>query len=179
MSGLRYFLKAGAKLDRQEMLDDLIAIIPKRPSLIYLVCRYLGFYLSDIDDDFFNTKEKFIHAEYEKVWRTYCENSLTEWTKFWLLKVLSAPKFAKEHGGFQTELNRIVADPNTKFLRPLAFFYKGYLRDLIRWDKAVKGDILNEVTGFYIGRHKATNKKFKNGSRKSNLLLLCNLFKGC
>lgn len=145
MSGLKYFLKAGAKLDRQEMLDDLIALIPKRPSLIYLVCRYLGFYLSDIDDDFFNTKEKFIHAEYEKVWKTYCENSLTEWTKFWLLKVLSAPKFAKEHNGFQAELNKIVVDPKAKFLRPLAFFYKGYLRDSIRWDKAMKGDILNEV----------------------------------
>lgn len=145
MSGLRYFLKAGAKLERQEMLDDLIALIPKRPSLIYLVCRYLGFYLSDVDDDFFNTKEKFIHAEYEKVWKTYCENSLTEWTKFWLLKVLSAPKFAKEHSGFQAELNRIVADPKAKFLRPLAFFYKGYLRDSIRWDKAMKGDPLDEV----------------------------------
>jgi len=56
---LRYYLKAGAKLGSPEMLDDLIALIPKRPSLIYLVCRDLGFYLSDVDDDFYEANKTF------------------------------------------------------------------------------------------------------------------------
>ncbi|MEK7120831.1 MAG: reverse transcriptase domain-containing protein [Patescibacteria group bacterium] len=133
ISGLKYYLKAEAGLGNPKTLDNLIALIPKKPSLIFLVSRYLGFYFSDPDRNFYKADEKLIRSKYEKVWKTYSSNSLTEWTKFWLLKVLSAPPFAKDHEEFQSELNRIVADPNpdAKFLRPLAFFYKAYVRGQI------------------------------------------------
>jgi len=131
ISGLRYYLKAGANIGNPQMLDDLISLIPKRPSLTYLICRYLGYYFSDVDKDFYKANEKLIRSKYEKVWKTYSDNSLTEWTKFWLLKVLSAPPFAKDHEDFQSELRKIVADPNAKFLRPLAFFYKAYVKEQI------------------------------------------------
>ncbi|MDE1970028.1 MAG: hypothetical protein KGI50_00400 [Patescibacteria group bacterium] len=145
ISCLRYYLKAGGKWGNPKILDDLIALIPKKPSLTFLICRYLGFFLSDIDDNFYEANKKFIHAKYEKIWKIYCDNSLTEWTKFWLLKVLSASPFAKNHNGFQMELSRIVADPNAKFLRPLAFFYKAYARDMVRWNKAVSGESLDSI----------------------------------
>ncbi|MDP3727008.1 MAG: reverse transcriptase domain-containing protein [bacterium] len=128
ISGLKYYLKAGANTDNPETFDDLISIIPKRPSLIYLICRYVGFYISDIDKDFYKTNKEIIRSKYGKVWKIYSGNSLTEWTKFWLLKVLSAPPFAKDHTGFQSELNKIITDPKAKFLRPLAFFYKAFVK---------------------------------------------------
>jgi len=131
ISGLKYYLKAGANIGNPEMLDDLISLIPKKPSLIYLICRYLGYYFSDVDKDFYKANEKLIRSKYEKVWKTYTNNSLTDWTKFWLLKILSAPPFAKDHTGFQSELNKIITDPKAKFLRPLAFFYKAYVKEQI------------------------------------------------
>ncbi len=167
ISELRYYLKAGANLGSPEMLDDLIALIPKRPSLIYLVCRYLGSYLSDIDKDFYETHKKLIHSKYEKVWKTYCGNSLTGWTKFWLLKVLSAPTFAKEHNGFQSELNGIVADPNAKFLRPLAFFYKAYVGNLAR-DKVMKGKPIDSIdAGFTLDDIKRHIRNSKTETEKA------------
>jgi hypothetical protein len=75
----------------------------------------------------------------------YRNKSLTQWTKFSLLKILSAPPFAREHKGFQGELNRIVADTNAQFLRPLAFFYKAYARDMVRWEKALKKESIHAV----------------------------------
>ncbi|MGD0328112.1 MAG: reverse transcriptase domain-containing protein [Minisyncoccia bacterium] len=128
ISGLKYYLKAEAGLGNSEVLDNLIALIPKKPSLIFLISRYLSFYLSDINIVFNKADKKLIRSKYEKIWKTYNGNSLTGWTKFWLLKVLSTPSFAKDHEGFQSELNRIIADPDTNFLRPLAFFYKAYTR---------------------------------------------------
>ncbi|MFH1866582.1 MAG: RNA-directed DNA polymerase, partial [Patescibacteria group bacterium] len=129
ISGLKYYLKAGEKLGSPEILDDLIAIIPKRPSLIYLICRYIGFFLSESGKFLYNLDEKLIQSKYEKIWKIYSKNSLTEWARFWLLKILSAPTFAKDHSEFQTELNRIITDTNAKFLRPLVFFYKAYIKE--------------------------------------------------
>lgn len=141
ISGLKYYLKARWGIAEPKILDDLITVIPKRPSLIYFISRYLGFYLSDIwslassndlsdgDKKFFRGIKDLNYAIYEKIWKTYCDNSFTDWTKFWLLKILSTSLFSKEYPAFQSELNRIIADPKAKFLRPLAFFYKAYVRE--------------------------------------------------
>ncbi|HOX10367.1 MAG TPA: reverse transcriptase domain-containing protein [Candidatus Moranbacteria bacterium] len=129
MSALKYYLKSGVDLGNTEMLNDLIALVLMRPSLTYLVCRYLGFYFSELNKFLYGAKEDIIHSKYERVWKTYHSNSLTDWTKFWLLKVLSAPLFAKNHTGFQMELDRIIADPKAKFFRPLAFFYRAYMKE--------------------------------------------------
>jgi len=141
ISGLRYYLKAGWGIAEPTILDDLITVIPKKPSLIYHISRYLGFYLSDIwhlaspndlsdrDKEFYRGIKELNYAIYEKIWKTYCDNSFTDWTKFWLLKILSTSLFSKEYPAFQSELNRIITDPNAKFLRPLAFFYKAYVRE--------------------------------------------------
>ena len=157
ISSLKYCLKAGVNLGNPEMLDDLIGLITKTPLLIYWVGRYLGSYLSDFNNDFNRENKKLILSKYEKVWKIYSSNSLTGWTKFWLLKVLSSPSFSKNHVGFQLELDRIVGDPNAKFLRPLAFFYKAYSRDMTHWNKTMEGDPLNLIdlgfTGDDIKRH--------------------------
>ena len=130
VSGLNYYLKAMAGLGNPVFLDSLIAIIPKKPSLVFLICRYFGFYFSE-DKNFYGWGGKSVLDKYEKIWKIYKSNSLTDWTKFWLLKVLSAPLLAKDHKDFQKEINRIIADPNAKFLRPLAFFYRAYMREQI------------------------------------------------
>lgn len=134
ISALKYYLKAGANLGNPVMIDDLIILIQRRPSLTYLACRYLGFYLSDVNENTDDETKRIVQSKYEKIWKTYRNNSLTEWTRFWLLKVLSAPSFAQSHIGFQAELKRILADPNSKFFRPLAFFYKAYIKEQIDTD---------------------------------------------
>lgn len=136
ISGLKYYLKARAGLTKPDVLDNLICLIPKKPSLIYLICRYLGTYFSDrtiFFSDFFDVPvmadKKFVQSRYERVWKIYCNSSLTQWTKFWLLKVLSSAVIAENHEGVQSELKRIIADPKTGFLGSLAFFYKAYTKE--------------------------------------------------
>lgn len=131
ISGLKYFLKAGEKLGNPDIIDDLITIIPKRPSLIFLICRYLGYFLSEQSNFFHPVSAEVIQSKYEKIWKIYCNNSLTDWAKFWLIKVLSIPLLATGHKEFQAELNRIAIDSEAKFLRPLVYFYKAYAKDEI------------------------------------------------
>jgi hypothetical protein len=145
VSNLKYCLRAGFGLGNSEMFDNLVAIIPNKPSLIFYISEYFGYYFSNEDKEFYLANKNIIHAKYESIWEMCRNKSLTQWTKFSLLKILSAPPFAREHKGFRGELNRIVADTNAQFLRPLAFFYKAYVRDMVRLENAMKNESIHAI----------------------------------
>lgn len=148
LSNLRYYLKAGVSVIQPTIIDSLIESISKKPSLTDSVCKYLGFFLSDNNEEFYTENKRLIHSKYKKVWESYTKNNLTGWTKFWLLKILIAPDYSREHEGLQTELHRIVADPSARFLAPLAFFYEAYTRESLLWDKAINNEPLEVEPGF-------------------------------
>jgi hypothetical protein len=168
VSSLRYYLKAGAGMGDQEIFDALIALIPNKPSLIFEIGKYFGFYFSNEDKEFYLANKELIHAKYESIWKMYRNKSLTAWTKFWLLKVLSTPPFAREHKGFQAELDRIVADSNAQILRPLAFFYKAYMRDMVRWERAMKKESIDSIdAGFTLDDIKRQIRNSKMGAEQA------------
>lgn len=125
-SQLNYYLRSESDYDNQDITDALIEIIPIRPSAILDISRYLGFFLSNPDETFYNANKNYVHSVYEKIWKIYKGNSLSEWTKFCLIKLLSAPTFAKDHNAFQVEINKIISDTSSKFLKPIGLFYKSY-----------------------------------------------------
>jgi hypothetical protein len=168
VSNLKYYLKAGAGMGDQAIFEALIALIPNKPSLIFEIGKYFGFYFSNEDKEFYLENKELIHAKYESVWEMYRNKSLTTWTRFWLLKVLSIPILAREHSGFQEELDRIVADSNEQILRPLAFFYKAYMRDMIRWDRAIKNESIDSIdAGFTLDDIKRQINNSKTGTEKA------------
>ena len=124
ISSLRYFLKAASDGENFGITDDLIDIIPLKPSLINLIAKYLWFYISG-----FFAENRTSLSLYERIWKIYQGNSLTDGTKFWLLKTLAIPKYASKHTGFQEELDRILADRDAKFLKIIALSYKAYVQE--------------------------------------------------
>jgi hypothetical protein len=168
VSKLKYYLKADAGMGDQAIFDDFIALIPNKPSLIFEIGKYFGFYFSNEDKDFYLANEQLIHAKYESIWKMYHNKSLTAWTRFWLLKVLSTPTFAREHEGFQDELDRIVADPDAHLLRPLAFFYKAYMRDMVRRERVMKKESMDYIdAGFTLDDIKRQIRNSKTGTEQA------------
>lgn len=168
LSGLRYYLKAGAEASDGELLSDFISLIPRKPSLTNLICRHVGLHISDEDDEYYDTNREYIHAIYNKIWKTYHDNSLSEWSKFWLLKTMSAPNFARGHAGFQQELSRIIIDPNAKFLRPIAFFFRAYERDMNRRDRILRGESIDAVgVGFSADDLRRQIRKSQSAAEKA------------
>src|SRR3989344_420446 len=173
IGALKYYLKAGTKLGNPEVADSLISIIPKKPSLIYLISRYLGSYLSGIDDeetihDVYNPPTKVIASRWNKILKIYSDNPLSEWTRFWLMKILVAPPFAKNEPKFLSELDKVIANSTDRFLKPLAFFYRAYLRDTIRWKKVMDGEKIDAIDlGFTADDIKRNIKNSKTESEKS------------
>lgn len=122
---LKYFLKAGAEMDNPNIIDKLISIIPHKPSFVFFISRYLSY-------SFYRSEEPanaFVRARYKKVWEMYSKNSLTKWTKFWILKTLTASDLSIEHEEFQNEINKIVFSKENPFLKIVALFYKTYARN--------------------------------------------------
>jgi hypothetical protein len=168
VSNLKYCLRAGFGLGNSEMFDNLVAIIPNKPSLIFYISEYLGYYFSNEDKEFYLANKKIIHTKYESIWKMYRNKSLTQWTRFSLLKILSAPPFARDHKEFQTEINRIVADPNAQFLRPVAFFYKAYVRDMVRWEKAMQNESIHAIdAGFTLDDIRRQIKNSETGTEQA------------
>jgi hypothetical protein len=145
VSSLKYYLIAGANVGDSALFNDLVAIIPNKPSLMHYIGKYLGFYFTNNDEAFNLANRQIIHAKYEIIWEMYGNKSIPAWTKFSLLRILCAPPFARKHKGFQAEINRIIADTSAQFLRPIAFFYKAYMKDMIQWDKAMQGKSLHGI----------------------------------
>jgi retron-type reverse transcriptase len=168
LGNLKYYLRAGAGMGDSAVFDNVVALIPNRPSLIFYISNYFGFYFSNEDKEFYQANKLLVHAKYESIWEMYSNKSLTAWTRFWLLKVLSTPIFAREHEGFQAELDRIVADPNAQFLRPLAFFYKAYMRDMIRVERAMKKESIDSIdAGFTLDDIKRQIRYSKTGAEEA------------
>ena len=119
---LNYYLKALDDMIEPRFLDELISILPYKQSSIHFICKYIGFHISS----FFYQDEQILKDRYEEIWRIYSQTSDITWSKFWLLKLLSLPKISLSHSLFQKELDRILNDNNSKYLRPIALSYKLY-----------------------------------------------------
>ena len=160
MSAIRYYLKADHNKN-PERLADFISIISKKPSLIVLISRYLGTWFS-------GGNTEITPNVYEKVWQIYKRSDLSDWVKFWLVKLLCIPKIAISHKELRTEIGNIVADPNANFLRPSAFFYEAYIRDMVRWENAMNGkDIGSIQPGFTIDDIKRHIRNAKTETEKA------------
>ncbi len=184
LSGLRYFLKAKGGIENSKLLDELIYLIPRKPSLVNLICQYIGYYFSgqnEIEEGEISYEKptKELKEKYGKVWNIYVNNSLSEWAKFSLLKVLSAPLFAISHKGFRNEIDKIVISPKTKFLRPIAFFYKGYVRDFSLAEEAKKGHSLDKIElGFSLDDIKRQIRNSETESEKATYYYFSVYLKG-
>jgi len=152
-SSLNYYLKASSAWYISDRSDEFIEIIPHRPYLIHHITNYLLFYLSG----FFKVGKKVALSRYNKLWNIYKNNSLSDWTKFWLLKALSIPEYAVDNEEFQSELDKILTDKDAKLLRIVALSYKAYVQEYT--DKSISLDFTIDDIRRYIVSAKTDAEK--------------------
>lgn len=115
ISSIKYLLTA-IKNPGEKEIDLMIKLLPTKQSLTHQICRQLAIYLQV---ETMLGEPRFL---FEKIWNLYKENSLSEWTRFWLLKLLASSNLASEHDGFQQEIGRLLREgPDT--LRIVAIYF--------------------------------------------------------
>jgi len=129
---LNYYLKAGpdsSELIDSKLINKFIDIIPYKPSHALPISKYLAHYISEFYVDFFVQTKDITHIRYKKIWTIYQNKTLTWWTKFCLLKLLSSPSYAQKYKLFQNELLRITNDNHAGLLHSIALTFDAYTKE--------------------------------------------------
>ncbi|MCC7004978.1 hypothetical protein IT397_03620 [Candidatus Nomurabacteria bacterium] len=156
---IKYFLKASNRYEDVRLVDLLIETIPFKVSLTELIVRFTASHLHLTRGGNYKDKDEYIRLRSEKVWQIYKKHQLTEWSKYWLVKVLLFPEFYENNNEFKQEVLSVFKDKKYRYLRLIGLFYFAYISpeedssilfsidDLKRYIKCAKNDI--ERSGYY------------------------------
>jgi len=116
---LKYYLKVGTKHDLGFILN-LIGIIPLRRSLVVPIIQYVtdGREFLRIFGDSMDTV--FID---NALWKTYNHSEISEWSRFWILKVLVSSEDVVV-GGIEDEMKRILTSRGATIFKVVGFYYE-------------------------------------------------------
>ncbi len=117
--GLKYYLKASVIFNLNLILD-LIKIIPIRPSLTVPIIQYIAD--SMVMLDIFGDPLDAITID-SALWEAYNNSEVTDWSKFWILKLLASNK-SIIIGELDQEIDRILSEKETTIFKVVALYHK-------------------------------------------------------
>lgn len=116
---LKYYLKVGARYNL-DFIQKLIGIIPLRPSLVIPIIKYvadgrgvLGLFGDSMDTFLIDNA----------LWNTYNHDEISEWSKFWILKLLVSSEDMLV-GGIEDEMQRILASRGPTIFKVVGLYYE-------------------------------------------------------
>ncbi|OGN26030.1 MAG: hypothetical protein A2925_04860 [Candidatus Yanofskybacteria bacterium RIFCSPLOWO2_01_FULL_44_22] len=139
---LKYYLKVGREYNLDFLLS-LIGIIPLRPSLTILVVQYVaeGRQMLDLFGDTMDT----VLID-QALWGVYNNAEVSEWSKFWILKLLVSSRGLLV-GGMDKEMKRILASKGQTIFKIVALYYQTIKKQKINIDlvKRAISDSISDV----------------------------------
>lgn len=148
---LKYFLKVGTGFNI-DLILKLIDVIPLRPSLTVPIIKYisegrktLSLFGDPMDANLIDMNLFFI---YEK-------KNLSEWTKFWIFKLLVSNKDVFDWG-LSEEIERILSSKENSIFKLVCFYYQAIQEEEIDIDQvklAIEGsktDVEKSLYSFFL-----------------------------
>ncbi len=134
LRNLKYYLKVGTKHDLGFILN-LIGIIPLRPSLVIPIIQYVadGRGALQISGDSLDT----IFID-NALWDTYNHSEISEWSRFWILKLLISSTDVVV-GGIEDEMKRILASRGATIFKVVGLYYEAI------HGRKIEMDIINQA----------------------------------
>ncbi|NVN96574.1 MAG: hypothetical protein HXX18_14990 [Bacteroidetes bacterium] len=120
---LKYFLKIDTTYDT-DFIIKLINMIPLRPSLTIPIVKYISDCRGLLD---WLNSENDTHLVDFVLWETYKKEELSEWSKFWIFKLLISNKDVL--GGaididIEKEVEEILSSKNNTIFKIVCFYYQ-------------------------------------------------------
>ncbi len=117
---LKYFLKVDTSYTVSVMLD-LIEIIPFRPSLTTAIIQYIseGRKFFSIFGDEFDVMMIDFH-----LWSIYSRTDISEWSRFWIFKLIVSNKDFVGGGDIGKEVKNILASKENSIFKIAGFYYQ-------------------------------------------------------
>ncbi len=119
ISELKYFLKVGTG-HTLDLIIKLIEIIPIRPSLTVPIIQYVSegrTLLSILGDPMDSPLIDFA------LWETYNKTDVSEWSRFWVFKLLVSNKDVLA-GGIDEEVEKILSSKENTIFKIVCFYYQ-------------------------------------------------------
>ncbi len=123
-SSLKYYLKASIKSEPDQLIENIIQIIPYVQDLIDMICKHTAPFILQAKKDINSSSKKGIQSLYEQFWQLYDDSPLNEYTEFWILKLLSAAPEAQKHKELQEKLKLILNNKDEGLFRTIPLFYE-------------------------------------------------------
>jgi len=148
---LKYFLKVDTSYDVSTMID-LIELIPLRPSLTTPIVQYVSEgrnFLSILGDEI-----EIMIIDF-RLWETYSRTDISEWSRFWIFKLLVSNKDVVA-GDIEKEVNNILASKDNSIFKIASLYYKaiqgkdidiGQIRTAIEGSKS---DVEKSLYSFFL-----------------------------
>jgi len=112
---LKYFLKVDTTYNDVFMMR-LIELIPYRPSLAVPIVQYVS--------EGRKTLDAFDAAMIDfTLWKTYKDTSMSEWSRFWIFKLLVSNKDVWAEG-IEKEIERILSSKENTIFKIVCFYYQ-------------------------------------------------------
>ncbi len=146
---LKYFLRVDTTYNDVFMMR-LIELIPCRPSLTVPIVRYVSEGRKTLDA--FDASI----IDYT-LWRTYNDSSISEWSRFWILKLLVSNKDVRNNvEEIEKEVEAILASKENTIFKMVCFYYQaiqGNQIDIDQIKRAVEGsktDMEKSLYSFFL-----------------------------
>lgn len=127
---LKYFLKVGTGCSL-DLIKSLIEVIPFRPSLTVPIIRYVS-----EGREFLSTFGDLLDTMLidDALWGTHKRTDISEWCRFWILKLLASNKdtFAD---GFKKRVEKILSLRENTTSKIVCFYYKAIQKEEINIDQ--------------------------------------------
>ncbi len=137
---LKYYLKVGTGYNL-DFIQNLISIIPLRPSLVVPIIKYVSDGRGVLQ--LFGNSTDTLLIDYA-LWEIYNHAEISEWSKFWTLKLLISNEDMRI-AGVEDEMERILASKEATIFSVVGFYYKAIRGQKIEID-VVKRAITESTT---------------------------------
>ena len=136
LRNLKYYLKVATNYELGFLLK-LIGIIHFYPSLTVLIIRYI----TD-GRNYLKNCEEYLSIIFldESLWEIYRDSEISEWSRFWILKLLASNKDT-DVDGINEEIYRILSSKEETILKIVAFYYeaiRGLKNDLALINRSIQ-----------------------------------------
>lgn len=132
---LKYFLKVDTSYT-ELLMCQLIDLIPLRPSLTVPIVQYVSDGRKTLDD--FDTSI----IDY-KLWQVYNNTSVSEWSRFWIFKLLVSNQDVWKDGiEIKEEVEKILSSKENTIFKIVCFYYQ-----IIQGESLDAGEIKTAIEG--------------------------------
>ncbi len=147
LSQLKYYLRVGREYNLNFLLS-LISIIPLRPSLTIRIVQYVAEGRQTLDL-FGDTMDTVLIDQ--ALWDAYNNTEISEWSKFWILKLLVSSRGLLV-GGMDKEMKRILASKGQTIFKIVSLYHqtiKGHKINIDLVKRAISDSVSDVEKSWY------------------------------